>query len=178
VLLMRQLVEMVAAHHQEVTVRVLPGNHDEHSAIAVAIALSAFFDGQSPRVTVDTDPSPYAFFRFGDNLIGAHHGHLSKPDRWPGIMASHCAADWGQSTYRHMLGGHFHHQKTGGEEGGMTWEIIPSPAARDAYHAGHGYWAGRSLQSRVYHLSDGPSDRHQSNIRPSLRRANNLVRAA
>jgi len=173
-LLIRQLIEMAAAKHEIVEVRVLPGNHDEHSAVALAVAMSAFFDGRE-RVAVDMDPSPYWFARFGVNLLGAHHGHLAKPIKAPGIMASHCAIDWGATTYRHMFFGHFHHARHGGEDSGMTWEVMQTPAPRDAYNAGQGYWAGRSMGSRTFHAADGPIGRVQVNIRPSIRTARDLA---
>ena len=174
VLLMRQMVEMLLAHHERVEIRLLPGNHDEHSTIALRIGLAAFFDGHA-RVTVDNDPSDYWFARFGVNLLGAHHGHKSKPAQWPGIMASHCAGDWGSTIWRHFFGGHLHHKQRGGEEHGMTWEIMQTPAPRDAWGAGNGYWAGRSMCSRVYHAEDGFVTGPQVNIRPSLRKARNLA---
>jgi hypothetical protein len=174
VLLIRQMIEMMLAHHERVEVRILPGNHDEHSTVAIRIAMAAFFDGHD-RVTVDPDPSNYWFARFGVNLLGAHHGHLSKPGQWPSIMASHCPEDWGVTIWRHFFAGHLHHKQRGGEEHGMTWEILQTPAARDAYHAGHGYWAGRSMCSRVYHREDGFITGPQVNIRPSLRKARNLA---
>jgi hypothetical protein len=167
-LLLRQLIEMASAHHEAVTVRVLPGNHDEHSASALTIAMAMAFDG-SERVEIDQSPDPYWWMRFGVNLFGAHHGHLSKPSQGAGIMASSCAHDWGQTVWRHMFYGHLHHKQKGGEDGGMTWEIMQSPAARDAYNAGKGYWAGRSLSSRTFHRTDGPVGSVQENIRPSLR---------
>lgn len=168
--LLRQMIEMVLAAHETVDVRLLPGNHDEHSTSAMSLAMVAFFHGHN-RVKIDGSPSPYWFGRFGANLLGAHHGHLSKPSDWSGIMASHRPQDWGETTFRHFFGGHLHHKQRGGEGSGMTWEIMQTPAAKDSYLAGRGYWAGRSMASRVYHREGGFLTGPEINILPTAHRA-------
>lgn len=163
VMLVRAAIEMMLSKHERVTVRILPGNHDPHSSITLAIALSQFFDGHE-RVLVDSDPGMFFYLRFGLNLIGATHGHAAKPKDAAGMMAAARARDWGETEWRHFLFGHFHHAQKGGEGNGIVWEIFQTIAPKDAYHAGMGYWAGRSLTALTYHSQSGPHARTQVNI--------------
>jgi hypothetical protein len=89
-------------------------------------------------------------------------------------MASHRPQDWGETTFRHFFGGHLHHKQRGGEGSGMTWEIMQTPAAKDAYSAGAGYWSGRSMSSRVFHRTGGFLTGPQVNIVPVVHRAHIL----
>lgn len=51
-----ETIELALQKHAKVLVRLIPGNHDDQSAIAVSLAIEMFFAGNE-RVTVDTDPS-------------------------------------------------------------------------------------------------------------------------
>lgn len=62
--LMVRTVELCLACHRHVTLRILPGNHDENSAVSVAYFLAAWFRDEA-RVTVDLDPSLFWWFRWG-----------------------------------------------------------------------------------------------------------------
>lgn len=163
VMLVRAAIEMMLSKHESVTVRILPGNHDPHSSITLAIALSQFFDGHQ-RVIVDSDPGLFWYMRFGRNMFGATHGHAAKPKDAAGIMAAARARDWGETEWRHFMFGHFHHSAKGGEGNGIVWEIFQTIAPKDAWHAGMGYWAGRSLTALTYHREAGPYFRTQVNI--------------
>src|SRR5690606_28320625 len=54
--LMVRTVDVCLRRHERAIVRILPGNHDEHSAIAVSYFLLAWYRNE-PRVQVDVDPS-------------------------------------------------------------------------------------------------------------------------
>lgn len=56
-------VDAQLREHKRVIVRILPGNHDEHSAVALAYFLLAWYRNE-PRVTVDVDPSLFFWHRF------------------------------------------------------------------------------------------------------------------
>jgi hypothetical protein len=157
-------VEAALRRHERVIVRVLPGNHDEHSAVAVAYFLLAWFRNE-PRVTVDVDPGLFFWHRHGLNLIGATHGHTVKIQKMPSIMANRRAEDWGQTRFRFVHGFHLHHTaKFGDEIDGVMCEIHQSPAAQDAWHHGAGYLSGRSLQAITYHEGCGEFSRVRNSI--------------
>lgn len=150
---MRQCVESALAKHKRVHVINLPGNHDETGALWMSIALANVYE-KEPRVTVDTNPSLFAYYRWGKVLLGAHHGHTCKPAALPGVMACDRAKDWGETAHRHWLIGHIHHESKH-ELGGATVESFNTLAAKDAYATNGGWRSGRSMQALIYHTEHG-----------------------
>ncbi|MBA8838200.1 hypothetical protein [Ochrobactrum sp. RH2CCR150] len=145
--------------HRHVTVRILKGNHDEHSSVAVAYFLKGHYRNE-PRVTVDTDASLFFWHRFGKVMIGATHGHEAKIANMPSIMAHRRAEDWGATLFRYVHGFHLHHSaKYATEGGGCISEVHQTPTPQDAWHWGSGYLSGRSIQSITYHRDYGEISR-------------------
>lgn len=155
-------VKIALQRHQRVIVRNEIGNHDDHTSVALSLIMQAYFE-QEPRVEIDVSPRLFWYFRFGDCLLGTTHGDKVKPTDLPGIMASDKHEDWGQTKFRHWLTGHIHH-KNFMEFPGCTWESLRTLAARDAYHAGHGYRSGRDMQLIVMHKRYGEIARHRNDI--------------
>lgn len=146
-------VKRLLKKHKQVEVWCMPGNHDPHSAFAIAMCLRAYF-GKNQRVTIDMSPSLYKYMRFGNVLIGAHHGHGAKGADLPLLMAADRRQDWGATEYRYWYCGHIHH-KTAKESPGCIVETFRTLAPRDAWHAGKGYRAGRDMQLIVHHKDFG-----------------------
>ena len=165
--LMTRIVELAAQRHKNVIVRLLPGNHDEQSAIALTFFLEAHFRNES-RVVVDCDPALYWWYVFGKVMLGSTHGHTVKIDKMPGIMAHRRAEDWGRTQFRYVHGFHLHHSaKTATEGEGVITEIHQSPAPQDAWHYGSGFLSGRSMKAIVYHREYGEIARSQMAMSPS-----------
>lgn len=153
--LMVRTVDAALRQHRKVIVRVLPGNHDEHTAVAIAYFLLAWYRNE-PRVEVDVDPSLFFWHRHGAVLLGATHGHTVKIDKMPGIMAHRRAEDWGATKYRYVHGFHLHHSaKIATEGNGVIAEIHQAPVPQDAWHFGSGFLSGSSLQAITYHAKYG-----------------------
>ena len=157
-----QTVALALEKHETVLVRILPGNHDNQSAIALSLALSMKFEN-SERVTVDDSPSRFWWWRWGKVFLGATHGDKAKMKDLPMVMASDRPADWAASTYRKIFSGHIHHESRI-EEGGVIVESMRAPVARDAYHAGEKYRAGRSIYSETFDLSGACASRVSINL--------------
>lgn len=157
--LLVKVVEQALSRHESVTVRILKGNHDEHSSTALVYFLMAWFRNE-PRVTVDADPSLFFWHRFEKVMLGATHGHEAKAKDMPSIMAHRRAEDWGASRFRYVHTFHLHHTaKTVTEGNGCVTEIHQTPTPQDAWHFGSGFLSGRSLQSISYHRSFGEISR-------------------
>ncbi len=153
--LMLDVALMVLQKHEKLVIRVLPGNHDEHTAVAVAYFLMAAFKDEE-RVTVDVDPSLFFVYPFGDVLLAATHGHSLKPQKLYQWLTSAHRDKWGAAKHVHGYVGHFHHrEKLADEMGGMLIETLPAPIPPDAWHFGAGYISGRSMGSYTYHAKDG-----------------------
>lgn len=149
----RQCIETALTKHKNVHVINLPGNHDETGALWLSIALSNIYENE-PRVTVDTNPSLFAYYRWGKVLLGGHHGHACKPAALAQVMACDRAKDWGETEHRHWLIGHIHHESKH-EYGGVTVESFNTLAAKDAYATNGGWRSGRSMQALIFHKDHG-----------------------
>jgi hypothetical protein len=159
-----QIVQMVAAKHEEVEIVFLPGNHDPDAAVCLTVALALFYSGNA-RIKVNISPGIAWYHRFGNVLLGATHGHTMKPERMGQMMAATRPVDWGATLFRHFYFGHIHH-KTGQEVPGVMVESFESPAARDAFNAGAGYVSGRVMHAITFHKNEGEKGRHRVNIVP------------
>lgn len=148
--------------HKQVVVRIVKGNHDEHSSFALALALDAYF-ANNKRVTIDLSPAAFWYYRHGKVLIGATHGDTVKMANLPGVMACDRSEDWGQTTHRYWYQGHIHHEDRK-EFPGVVVEAFRTLAARDAWHAGQGYRAGRDMNLIVHHKDYGEIERHRCDI--------------
>lgn len=152
-------IDRALEKNDRVIVRVLRGNHDEYSAVAIAYFLQAWYRNE-PRVTVDVDPSLFFWHRFGRVMLGATHGHTVKLKDMATIMAHRRAEDWGATRFRYVHGFHIHHSsKYATEGGGVISESHQAPIPQDAWHFGAGFLSGRSLQTITYHSEYGEISR-------------------
>lgn len=165
----RRVIYRALQKHQEVEVKVVPGNHDMLMTLVLSIALQQFFEDE-PRVHIDASPAMYQWYRFGQNLIGITHGDKAKPDGMMGVMAVDRAKDWGETAHRRIYAGHIHHEVVK-EVPGVIVEHLRTLASKDAWHAGMGYRSGRDMKLDVFHREDGHINRHIVGIQAIKRRA-------
>lgn len=156
-------IKRLLEHHENVEVWMMPGNHDPHSSYALALCLSAYFDGE-PRVTIDLSPGMYKYLEFGRVLLGSHHGHGAKGQELPAIMACDQSEAWGRTKHRYWYCGHIHHMSRDKEHPGCVVETFRTLAARDAWHAGQGYRAGRDMYAITHHKLHGEIMRTRCDI--------------
>jgi hypothetical protein len=143
--------------HETVHVWNMRGNHDPDAAQALSVAMAFYFHAE-PRVIVDRGTSLFKFMRFGSNLIASHHGHGTKPEALPLLMAVDRKEDWAATDYRVWHVGHFHH-KSVKEHPGCDVEIHRTLAGTDGWHHGKGYRSRREMQMIVYHSRTGEAQR-------------------
>ena len=161
--LMTDTIQLALGRHKQVVVRVVEGNHDVHSSMALALILDAYYHNE-PRVTVDVSPAAHWYMRFGKVLIGTTHGHTSKLNDLGAIMAADMPKGWGESQYRYWYTGHRHNRQIIELTGGVLVEVARTLAAKDAWHAAQGYRSGRDIQSIVHHKQWGEVERHTCSI--------------
>lgn len=150
-------IEYAARKHDRVTVRILPGNHDQTSYLAVLFALAERYR-DNPRVAVQKVPGEFWVMRFGKCLFAAHHGHGGKPERMVMALADDHAEAWGKTKHRVLWTGHLHHLKAA-DIGGVTWEQLRAVTARDAYAVSHAYTARAQLQAITFDADQGEVQR-------------------
>lgn len=159
--IIRQCIETALTKHRSVHVINAPGNHDPTGALWLSVALSHVYENE-PRVTVDRNPSVFAYYRFGKNLIGVHHGHTCKPDKLPGVMAADRAKDWGETLHRYWWMGHIHHASLK-EYPGVSVESFNTLAVKDAYATSGGWRSRESMQAIYLHEEHGEVGRARFN---------------
>jgi hypothetical protein len=171
--IMRRIIDRALEQHEHVTVICEIGNHDDQSSQMLALCLEQYYE-REPRVTVDTSPSKFHWYRFGRNLIGTTHGDTVKFRDLPALMACDRPQDWGETEHRYWYVGHVHHDSLmtlqGKEHPGAIVETFRTLAPKDAWHAGQGYRAGQDLKLDVIHREDGRHNRHVVGIRQVFRR--------
>jgi hypothetical protein len=131
-----------------VTVRNLPGNHDPEVATALARALRAWFRNE-PRVTIQDAYRVHQYERFGNVLLGFHHGDSTPAHELPGIMAVDEREAWGATEFHYWHCGHVHHKIKDKEHPGCVIETHRILAPGDAWHVGR-YRAGRGMSVITY----------------------------
>jgi hypothetical protein len=157
--LLVRTIDATLRNNQNVIVRILQGNHDEYSSVAISYFLAAWYRNES-RVSVDLDASLFYWHRFGSVFLGATHGHTVKLTQMPMIMAHRRAEDWGASKYRYIHGFHVHHSSKVATEGnGVICESHEAPIPQDAWHYGAGYLSGRCVKTITYHKDYGEVSR-------------------
>lgn len=140
------LIELALSKHERVVYRKLPGNHDDESSVLLSIAIAAHFR-LNPRVKVEVDPSRFFVYPHGKALVAATHGDMLKMQDLAGFTAAQWPKLWGESVFRYGYTGHIHNHKQFNADTlrGMTVESFNTLAGKDAWHAGMGYQAPRSM---------------------------------
>jgi hypothetical protein len=159
---MVHLVNRLLQKHETVEVLNERGNHDDISAIAMAIALDMHFHN-NPRVVIHDPASYFHFKEFGVNLLGFTHGDGPKEADLIGIMANDQPDAWGRTKHRVFHRGHFHHDRVVDLTGG-TVETHRTLAASDAWHRKTGYRAKRDMKAITYHRLYGEIARSRVNL--------------
>ncbi len=148
--------------HRTVVVRINRGNHDGHSSYALSLMIDAYFHAE-PRVKVDLSPAVMWYYQFGKVMLGSTHGDTIKGADMLPIMAADMPEAWGSTTHRYVYVGHVHHQDVKEHRGGVV-EYFRTLAARDAWHSGQGYRAGRDMRLIVHHREHGEVERHRVDV--------------
>lgn len=167
---MRYTIESALRRHGRVHVIIEIGNHDLSSSIFLMECLKNIYENE-PRITIDTSPKHYHYFRFGKVLIGTHHGHGAKMETLPLIMATDVPEDWGATSHRYIWTGHVHHsQKVAArlqkDHPGVEVESFRILAPGDAYSHQSGYRSKRDMKSIILHREFGEVGRNT--VRPEM----------
>ena len=155
--LIREMVAMALASHQQVHLILAEGNHDQDSMGWLADSFAVHYEDE-PRVSVNDSALPFYVFEWGQCMIGVHHGHKVKNESLPLLFAAQFPQAWGRTTKREIHCGHRHHRDEK-EYNGVTVVQHPTLAARDAYAARGGWIAERAAWAITYHRRFGPVGR-------------------
>jgi hypothetical protein len=156
-------IEKLLTKHERVIINWLRGNHDSEIAMAAALAIWAWFRNE-PRVEINFNPSKFFIHRHGRTMLFSTHGDALKPAKVVEFVASQYPQIWGETTKRYAKFGHVHHAARGGTVGNMVWESFETLAPKDAWHAGEGYQADRSMTAITYHNVTGEWSRNRVSV--------------
>ncbi len=151
-----------------VTVKVVPGNHDQDSSFKVGEVLSAWYRN-TPDVEIDNAPTLRKYYRFGTTLLGFTHGCYEKHDKLPLVMASEAKEEWSATNFHEWHIGHYHIKRetrytAGDTHNGVGVTILPSLSGTDAWHSQMGYVKGpKAAQAFVFSPTHGEVARFTSN---------------
>jgi hypothetical protein len=152
--IMHTLVDAALEKHEHVTVKCIPGNHDDATAFWLPAVMTATYRNE-PRVTVEDAFNPYQFTPFGSVLIGWAHGDGAKIEALGEIMARDVEpALWAGARFRVWHTGHVHHMTTK-ELRTCVVHTHRTMAGRDAWHHHAGYRSGQGLEVFAYHRDWG-----------------------
>lgn len=148
--------------HERVIIRIDPGNHDEETALMIAMIMEAYYRNE-PRVEVVTSPNPYWYYSHGKVLIGTCHGDGAKGKDLPAIMANDVRELWGAARDCVWFVGHVHHRDEK-EYRGCDVIYVNTLAAPDYYSHHAGYRSRRRMMAVTYHKDRGEETRHTCNV--------------
>jgi hypothetical protein len=148
-----KMIQLALQKHEKVIYRSVIGNHNEHSAIMINLAVKMRFHDE-PRLEVLDTPNVFNYYQFGVNLLADTHGHTTKADNLPMTMAVDVPQMWADTTNRVWRTGHVHHlsQK---EYAGCTVITYRTLAPKDAWHSFSGYRSNREMRCTIYHRHNG-----------------------
>lgn len=126
-----------------VDVVIVPGNHDMERAFYLGEALHCWYRN-SKDITVNNEPKPRKYYKYGLNLIGYTHGNEEKVLDLPVIMASEVPDLWASTRFREWHLGHIHQKKeikwiSTQEHKGTVIRYMRSLSGTDAWHNRKGY---------------------------------------
>jgi hypothetical protein len=156
------MIEAAKAKHKQIDVVILAGNHDPDFSHMLAIALVMRYETDE-RVTVCWNPSKLWCWEFGRNLLAAHHGDKTKPERLAMQVADVHAKIWGRTYWRYLDSGHIH-SDTSKDIGGIFFESHRAVTTRDAHAAGAGYTGRATMKCITVHRLRGEVMRHTAGI--------------
>lgn len=143
------VVQRLLSKSKHVTIRVLRGNHDEHSHRFLTVGLNQRF--RTADVTVVQDERDLFMFQWGRCALFAHHGDKQPPKEWILGLADKCPY-YSTSPHRYAYTGH-RHSFAAERIGGTLWQRLDAFCPPDAY--GSTWTSRRAFGAEVFHRHYG-----------------------
>ena len=153
-------IDLALIKARYVNVKVVSGNHDWHSAIAIALILRAHYR-KNPRVEIDVSPMEHKFFRWGNQFFMYSHGDQAPAERYANYAKDYVLKNDITGIRKiNVRVGHFHKkQKVRTKDldsfGIASVEYFDTLAAPDAYAAGASFSSTRATTTDIFHKKWG-----------------------
>ena len=172
-------IDRAVCRTAEVTVVVVPGNHDRYSMYHLTEVLHAWYRN-TPEVTIlnapngdDTIPRIRQYYQSGENGFMFTHGEGFNRTRepLPLVFADEAPDIWSNTVYREVLCGHQHKTESKGyrrpthdlqEMRGVRMRALPGLTATDAWHDDQSYRHWRAATGLAYANSGGLLGLHEA----------------
>ncbi len=158
------IIDMMLAKYPKVHVIFSDANHDPSSQAMLRAVFHVWYE-KEPRVYVDSSPSTYNAYEFGNTSLFFHHGHRTKPEKIDKVFVHDFREMFGRTKFSYAHLGHQHHFKSIESELMMVEQhrtLIP----KDSHSAESGYRSGRDAEVITYHSEFGQVGR--SNLTPEM----------
>ena len=157
----RRLIEQAAERHQFVHVIIEFGNHDPMSSLWLMNMMAVLYE-DNPRITVDTSPAMFHYYRWEKVLLATCHGDKLSMKDMPLIMAADRAKDWGETDHRYVWTGHIHTHNAMDVKGVAveSFRVLPPT---DAWAHQKGYRPIRDMKAVIFHKDFGEQARYSFN---------------
>ena len=155
--LMHRMITRLLEKHLHVYVINVQGNHDKNASLFMNQIMIAYFHNE-PRITVLCNQKKFIPFVWGKAFILTHHGDGINAQKMYEVATRDYGREWGNAYIRYGYTAHLHH-KTVVEIGGFLVEQMSVLCATDAYHAGKGYGASRTMACITHHKEWGEIER-------------------
>ena len=150
---LRRVISMLLTKHQTLHIIMADANHDPVSQVWLRELFNVLYEDE-PRITVDTSPSPYNAYEFGQTALFFHHGHKRKTSNISDVFAGKFREMYGRTKHAYAHTGHLHSNELK-ETNLMLVEQHRTLAAPDAYAARGGWLSGRDAKVITYHKKYG-----------------------
>jgi len=154
---LRTVIDMLLAKHQNVHIIMADANHDPVSQIWLREWFSVLYENE-PRITVDKSPNPYNAYEFGKTALFFHHGHKRKVSNVSEVFAGQFREMFGRTKHAYAHMGHYHSIDVK-ENNLMIVEQHRTLAPGDAYSARGGWLSGRDAKVITYSKQFGEVSR-------------------
>lgn len=168
-LIVRMWVETLLRRYKRVHYINVTGNHDDILGWFMGSFVENVYENNK-NLTVQKGDNPFQYLHREKVLLGFAHGHTTKLTSLPGKMADDVPELWGQTSFRHWITGHVHHNQfiQFKEHPGCSVESVGIIPPKDAYSHGGGYGSRRGTQGLIFDKEHGElSMRRETNVRPT-----------
>jgi hypothetical protein len=151
--LLRKIVAKALANHENVTLLIAEGNHDEASSQWLQVMFAAIMENE-PRLNVIVSAKPYYAFQHGSTALFFHHGHKQTGAGLALLLAAEFREIWGKATRAYAHVGHRHSVEEK-DHPGIRVIQHPTLAARDSHASRGGWLSDRQASAITYHREYG-----------------------
>ena len=168
-MIVRMWIETLLRRYKRVHYVNVIGNHDDILGRFMGSLVENVYESNK-RLTLQKGDNAFQYLHREKVLLGFAHGHTTKMANLPGKMADDVPHLWGQSTLRHWITGHVHHNQfiQFKEHPGCSVESVGIIPPKDSYSHGGAYGARRGTQGIIFDKEHGEiSMRRETNVRGS-----------